>query len=110
MKVSDKKALELARQFIKDGLDPDNNTDMYEFGQDHDLSIAQVREIVLGDSDVPEPVEHPELAGLIDCCKSYIEEVKEHGECDSDTRHYIFEEAMQAIYGKNIFDWINKNQ
>ena len=28
---------------------------------------------------------------------------------DNDDQYYVYEAAMQAVYGKNIFSWINKN-
>ena len=41
-------------------------------------------------------------------CKRIIDDVV-NGEyhVDNDNKHYIYEEAMKAIYGDNVFDWLN---
>lgn len=52
-----------------------------------------------------EPVANPDLTRLIEVCKSDIKEMLD-GEEDTDTEHYIYEEAMQAIFGRDVFDRI----
>jgi len=51
-----------------------------------------------------------ELTALRHICKSYIDFINsdDYHE-DNDYDHYIFEEAVKAVYGKDIFDWVNKN-
>lgn len=58
---------------------------------------------------VPEPVENPDWAGVISLAKKTIENVNNNGYLGKDMEHYAYEEVMKAVYGNNIFDWINKN-
>jgi hypothetical protein len=41
-------------------------------------------------------------------CKEYIDMISKH-ENDDDIEHYVFEEALKAVYGKNIFDYVNSH-
>lgn len=56
---------------------------------------------------IPEQVENPDLSELRKSCSIYIKNVLV-GISDSDDKHYIFEEALKAIYGNDIFDWLKE--
>jgi hypothetical protein len=57
---------------------------------------------------VPVLVENPDFTPLIELCKTYIKEVSINGiEDDSDWRYWFYETILTAVYGKNIFEWIN---
>ena len=60
------------------------------------------------DAEKPKLLQTPHLTGLINTCQIYIDDASEHGRVDEDTAHYVFEEAMKALYGKDVFTWINK--
>lgn len=47
--------------------------------------------------------ENPDLSSLVKVCEEYIELTLQGEEEDSDLPHYIFEEALKALYGKDIF-------
>jgi hypothetical protein len=49
----------------------------------------------------------PDFTGLIDLCRSHVDDIA-NGNEDEDTKQYIYEEAMMAVYGKDIFTWINE--
>jgi len=34
----------------------------------------------------------------------------ESGETREDDDHYMYEALLQAVYGTNVFDWINKTE
>lgn len=55
----------------------------------------------------PKPVAQPDLSDLTKLCEDHLVEVEE-GKEDEDTAHYIYEEAMKAVFGPKVFDWINK--
>lgn len=56
----------------------------------------------------PEPLVNPYTTSLSKSCEKYLYAVaNDTGEMD-DLQHYIFEEAMMAIYGTDVFKWINK--
>lgn len=57
----------------------------------------------------PQPLVNPDLIRLKRVVGQYIEEIYNEVYGDSDISNYIFEEAVKAIYGKKIFNWINKN-
>ena len=52
----------------------------------------------------------PELKSLIETCEEHLTEIENHEEEDSDTPHYIYEEVMQVLYGKDIFKWMNSKE
>ena len=47
--------------------------------------------------------------GLINICQEYINNIAEGNRTGSSDEHFIFEEAMRSVYGKDIFEWINNN-
>ena len=57
----------------------------------------------------PRPLANPDLKRLIATTESHIEsmETGEYHE-DNDDAHYIYEEALKAVYGPKVFEWINK--
>lgn len=48
-----------------------------------------------------------ELHPLLVVCMQYIDDLWNKGYVDEDLNHYIFEAAMEYIYGKEIFEKIN---
>lgn len=57
----------------------------------------------------PYPVDNMDFFTVIESCKAYIEQLDLEGHADEDFPHYIFEAAMEAVYGKGIFDrYINR--
>ena len=58
----------------------------------------------------PQPVEEPDLTKLKEAAAEYIEAVVDGTSVDSDLGHYIYEAAMEAIYGDEVFTWINDNE
>lgn len=57
----------------------------------------------------PKLLTTPKLDGLRSVCEAYLKEI-EDGEEDTDTKHYIFEAAMEAFYGKGVWDYINSSE
>lgn len=53
-----------------------------------------------------------DLEPLKKICQQYMDFVDNDEEYheDNDFKHYIFETAMQTLYGENVWDWINKRQ
>jgi hypothetical protein len=49
---------------------------------------------------------HVVLKQLIDVCDEYINAVDE-GKADDYDTHYIFESAIEVLYGPDVWDWIN---
>lgn len=59
--------------------------------------------------NLPKVVSEPDLTELVEVCNEYIDSIKETGRHNKDGEHWIFEESLKAIYGDNIFDWVNEN-
>jgi len=58
----------------------------------------------------PEMVKDPDLTRLKNICQQYIDALDEGTYVDSDLKQYIFEEAIKAFFGKDIFkDYINES-
>lgn len=56
----------------------------------------------------PKPVVNPDWSKLIRTCDDVIKECERGEHEDSDLPHYVYEEAMRAIYGPDVFKWMNK--
>ena len=55
----------------------------------------------------PPVLKSSDFTELRKLCADYLTEA-EHGViADTDTPHYIFEAAMEAIYGKDVFRYVN---
>jgi len=58
--------------------------------------------------NTPKQLENPDFKKLKESCLEYIQEIANSGYIkDDDLDHYIFEDALEAIYGKDIWDFIN---
>lgn len=57
---------------------------------------------------MPELTGRIELESLLELCKQYIYDLSNGGGVDEDMEYNIFEAAVEAFYGKDIFDWVNK--
>lgn len=56
----------------------------------------------------PKQLENPDFSRLREYCQEYIDHLDKNGYEDDDIQHYIYEEALQAIFGRDVFGWINK--
>ena len=56
---------------------------------------------------MPKPLVEPNFEKLIELCNDTLKQISDGDSTDNDYEYYIYEEAMQAIYGVDIFDWIN---
>ena len=54
----------------------------------------------------PKPIDNPDLTKLIELCESCFDDL-DKGERTKDGDHYIYEETLKTIYGKNVFDYVN---
>ena len=60
-------------------------------------------------AEIPKPVPDPDWSEVIFLCTSYISTLAEAGWEQKDSKMYIFEAAMEAVYGgSEIWHWINK--
>ena len=59
---------------------------------------------------VPEAIaiEFTEWDLVMNGCVSYIEAIKSGNHGLDDIEHYIFERALEAAFGKDVWDWVNE--
>jgi len=58
--------------------------------------------------DTPTPVEEPDYSDVFASAVEYITELSETGSEPKDYPQYVFETVMEAVYGKNVWDYINE--
>jgi len=56
---------------------------------------------------IPRPVANPDFKGLIEMCCSHVDDLA-NDNVHSDSKEYIYETAMETVFGVGVFDWINK--
>lgn len=56
----------------------------------------------------PKEVTEPDFSKLISDIKTYIEDVKSSEA--KELKQYIYESALEAVYGPNIFKWITQEE
>lgn len=60
----------------------------------------------------PMPITNPDFSSLVKLCEQYMD-YKQRCERMRDGEYYIFEEAIECVYGRNnesnVWDFINKN-
>lgn len=60
-------------------------------------------------SSIPKAIERPDFSSLIKMCKQYIDELaNDTVHDDDDTRYYIYECAIECVFGKRVWGWINQ--
>ena len=71
--------------------------------------LVDLEDEIRADDERPKPVLNPHLTALVATIEGYLNELEGPDGVDDDTEHYIFEEAVKALYGPEIFQWINKH-
>ena len=56
----------------------------------------------------PQPLADPNWFYVEKMCTSYVEELSIGQRPHGDSKHYIFEAAMEAVFGREVWGWINK--
>ena len=51
----------------------------------------------------PQPVGKPDWTALVEMCQAYLDDPDR----DNDFEQYIFECAIETVYGKDIWEWVN---
>ena len=55
----------------------------------------------------PQLIVHMDFSDLVIECKNHIFKLASNLSTEDD-EHYIYEIAMEAVYGNHIWDWINE--
>lgn len=61
------------------------------------------------DTDIPppEPLDNPDFSALIECVTEGLAQSISDKYEDDDFSHYVYEAAMEAVYGRGFWDWRN---
>lgn len=57
--------------------------------------------------NLPLELKKPDYSALHKSVVAYLEALAENGLEDNDTEHYIFETAVEAVYGEGVWDFVN---
>lgn len=58
------------------------------------------------ESRKPAMVENPNFCDLVDACDLVLENLIQNGGDTHERKTYVFVQAMQALYGENVFEWM----
>lgn len=60
----------------------------------------------------PEQVKEPDLTALRKICQDYIDFIDNDEEYheDNDYNQYVFETALEMIFGKDVYEYINNRR
>lgn len=61
------------------------------------------------DEKKPKQLPTPDFTELGILCNEYIESIHSKGWADDDSKEFIFEAALRAFYGMDIFKWTNEH-
>lgn len=70
-----------------------------------DRVVAACKERVITTLSLPKPLANPNWSALIETCQESLKEYQEGVETDSDCPHYIYEAAMSAVFGPDVWKW-----
>jgi hypothetical protein len=59
-------------------------------------------------SQMPEPLKNPDFSKLRDMIISSYQQCAEEEAEDVNLEHYIYERAVEAVFGKAFWEWRNK--
>ena len=69
---------------------------------------AELQRRKLAQITPPTPLTNPDFTGLVKMVTTEVKELAKPDGYSKDFKHYVFESVLEAIYGKNIWDWWNK--
>ena len=70
-------------------------------------ALAEKRELE-EKQNYPKPQKEIDWSPVIRCAKEILEDISEKG-YSKDAEHFIYEETMKAIFGSEVFVWLNKH-
>lgn len=56
----------------------------------------------------PLPLAEPKFERLRALCVDYLTDLNKNGRVDDDYKYYIYEVALEAVYGKEVWKFINR--
>lgn len=100
---------EQAVRFYENNQFKDDLPILYRFNQELWDNKYNPKPIMENEIIKPKQLDVVNLTNLRDTCQEYIDFVSsDNYYADNDFEHYIYEEALKAIFGNDIFKYINK--
>lgn len=59
--------------------------------------------------NIPQPLPNPDFSKLIKLLQEYLSNLAKTGYKNDDTDHYTYEIALECVYGKGVWEWVNEN-
>ncbi len=56
--------------------------------------------------DKPKPISRPNFSKVTAECVQYIDTMAEEKRVDDSKENFIFETAMEAVFGEGVWDWV----
>ena len=95
------------------GLDIKNNLNMEDIMADRlkSFTSTELKEELQKRQDAnankPLPLKKPNFEEVVSICTTHINDIA-NSKGESATKQWIYEATMEAVFGKDVFDWINK--
>lgn len=83
-------------------------SDLQKLSDDELQAELSRRKDVQRRSGKPHMLQNPNYKILRSTCQEHIDQLYDKQWVNDDMSHYIFEAAMMALFGADVWDWINK--
>jgi len=68
-----------------------------------DFSNEELLEELAKRKTLPQPLADPNFSALVTLVTDYVEDIQN----DDDMEHWVFEAAIEAVYGHDIWNYLN---
>jgi len=89
----------------------ENYTKIVKGLKDYIKEVEKVVKILDKPDDIPKQLEQVDLEAITDTCENYLQWIisdNYHEDKDRDHEHIIYETVLEAVYGEDIWEWVNK--
>ena len=80
-----------------------------------EMSVEELEQAIAkkkqSEKNLIQPLDKPDFSRLIKTLEEYVLEIKRKGENfydDDHIRHRLYEDALVAVYGKDVWSWLRK--
>lgn len=70
--------------------------------------LDEIENRARNEKSAPEPLANPDFSIVLESAKELVRQAVEEGRVDEDMEHYIYEDFMTAVYGKDYWKWHNQ--
>ena len=70
--------------------------------------LERIKELEELERVPPKQLDRMEEDKIRRCCVEYIEGLSKKEYQSENHKQYIFESALEAVYGKDVWEWVNK--